>query len=51
MKARIVAAATILMLVSSVVHPGQTQTGAVSIDRLVAPIALYPDALIRRRMA
>ena len=46
MKARLVAGATILMLVSYVVHPGQAQTRSVSIDQLVAPIALYPDALI-----
>ena len=45
MKARI-AVATILMLVPHLVLPGQAQTRAVSIDELVAPIALYPDALI-----
>ena len=45
MKARIVVA-TILMLVPYLVLPGQAQTRGVSIDQLVAPIALYPDALI-----
>ena len=45
MKARIVVA-TILMLVPYLVPPGQAQTRAVSIDQLVARIALYPDALI-----
>ena len=45
MKARIVVA-TILMLVPYLAPPGQAQTRAVSIDQLVAPIALYPDALI-----
>ena len=43
MKARIVVA-TILMLVPYLVLPGQAQTPAVSIDQLVARIALYPDA-------
>ena len=46
MKARIVVVATILMLVPYLVIPGQAQTPAVSIDQLVARIALYPDALI-----
>ena len=45
MKARIVVA-TIVMLVPYLVLPGQAQTRGVSIDQLVAPIALYPDALI-----
>ena len=45
MKARIVVA-TILLLVPCLALPGQAQTRAVSIDELVAPIALYPDALI-----
>ena len=44
MKARI-AVATIL-LVPYLILPGQAQTRGVSIDQLVAPIALYPDALI-----
>ena len=45
MKARIVVA-TILMLVPCLALPGRAQTRGVSIDQLVAPIALYPDALI-----
>ena len=45
MKARIVVA-TILMLGPCLAPPGQAQTRAVSIDQLVARIALYPDALI-----
>ena len=45
MKARIVVA-TILLLVPALPPPGLAQTRAVSIDELVAPIALYPDALI-----
>ena len=45
MKARIVVA-IVLMLVPSFVLPGQGQTRGLSIDELVAPIALYPDALI-----
>ena len=44
MKARIVVAT--ILLVPYLVLPGQAQTRGVSIDQLVAPIALYPDALI-----
>ena len=49
MKARI-AVATIL-LVPYLILPGQAQTRGVSIDQLVAPIALYPDALIAQTVS